>query len=374
MFRIAALLIFAAVPVAALAQDAGGTKGFTVAPIAAELDHPWGIAVLPDGGMLVTERSGRLRLVSTEGKVGEPIAGVPEVVARGQGGLLDITLHPKFADNRLVYMSFSEGGDGGNSTAVARGTLADDGRSLENVEVIFSQRPKVKSNMHFGSRIVFDREGRIYVGLGERSHERFRTQAQDLNSHLGKVVRLNDDGSVPKDNPFVGKAQALPEIWSYGHRNIQAAALNLESGKLWTIEHGPKGGDEINIPKPGANYGWPVVSHGVNYDGTPVGSGKKDAPGFEDPIYTWTPVIAPSGMIFYSGKAFPDWNGDLFVGGLAAAALVRLDLEGEKVTGEERLLTDLGMRIRDVAETADGDILVITDEDNGKILKISPAD
>jgi glucose/arabinose dehydrogenase len=374
MIRIAALLLAVTTTVAALAQDSSNADGFTVAPIAAGLDHPWGIAVLPDGGMLVTERRGRLRFVSPEGKVGEPIEGVPEVVARGQGGLLDITLHPKFADNRLVYLSFSEGGDGGNSTAVARGTLAGDSRSLANVEVIFSQKPKVKSNMHFGSRIVFDREGRVYVGLGERSHDRFRTQAQDLDSHLGKVVRLNDDGSVPNDNPFAGKAGALPEIWSYGHRNIQAAALNPDSGRLWTIEHGPKGGDEVNIPKPGANYGWPVVSHGVNYDGSPVGSGKTDASGFEDPIYTWTPVIAPSGMIFYSGKAFPDWKGDLFVGGLAATALVRLDLDGEKVTGEERLLTDLGMRIRDVAETADGDILVITDEDNGKILKITPAD
>ena len=374
MFRVAVLLIAVSAPVAALAQEAGGTQGFTVAPIAAGLDHPWGIVVLPDGAMLVTERRGSLRLVSPEGQIGEPIDGVPEVVARGQGGLLDITLDPKFADNRLVYLSFSESGTGGNSTAVARGKLAGDNRSLDNVEVIFSQKPKVKSNMHFGSRIVFDREGRIYVGLGERSHERFRTQAQDLNSHLGKVVRLNDDGSVPKDNPFVGKTGALPEIWSYGHRNIQAAALNPDTGKLWTIEHGPMGGDEINIPKPGANYGWPIVSYGVNYSGTPVGSGKTDAPGFEDPIYTWTPVIAPSGMIFYSGKAFPDWKGDLFVGGLAAAALVHLDLDGEKVIGEERLLTDLGMRIRDVAETAEGDILVITDEDNGKILKITPAD
>ena len=374
MLPIAALLLVATLPTAAFAQDAGGSKGFEVTTLAEGLDHPWGIAPLPDGSMLVTERRGRLLHVGADGTLGKPIDGVPEVDARGQGGLLDITLHPDFSDNRLVYLSFAEKGEGGNSTAVARGSLAEDNRSLRNVEIVFSQKPKVRSNMHFGSRIVFDREGRVYVGLGERSHNRFRVQAQDLNSHLGKVVRLADDGSVPRDNPFVGRNDALPEIWSYGHRNIQAAALHPETGKLWTIEHGPKGGDEVNIPKPGGNYGWPVVSFGVNYSGTPVGSGKKDAPGMEDPIYTWTPVIAPSGMIFYSGKAFPEWKGDLFVGGLRAGALVRLDLDGEKVTGEERLLTDHGMRIRDVAETAEGDILVITDENNGKILKISPSD
>jgi glucose/arabinose dehydrogenase len=324
--------------------------------------------------MLVTERPGTLRFVDKEGKLSEPIAGVPEVDARDQGGLLDITLHPNFAENRFLYLSFSEKGEGGNSTAAARAKLSEDNGSLTDVQVIFSQKPKVESAMHFGSRIVFDREGRIYVGLGERSHEQFREQAQDLNSHLGKVVRLNEDGSVPQDNPFVGRDDALPEIWSYGHRNIQAAALHPDTGKFWEIEHGPKGGDEVNIPEAGKNYGWPVVSHGVNYDGTPVGTGKKDAEGMEDPIYTWTPVIAPSGMIFYSGKAFPEWKGDLFVGGLSATSLVRLELDGEKIADEERLLTDLGLRIRDVAETPEGDILLITDHDNGRILKLSPED
>ena len=260
MLPIAALLLVATLPTAALAQDAGGSKGFEVTTLAEGLDHPWGIAPLPDGSMLVTERRGRLLHVGADGTLGKPIDGVPEVDARGQGGLLDITLHPDFSDNRLVYLSFAEKGEGGNSTAVARGSLAEDNRSLRNVEIVFSQKPKVRSNMHFGSRIVFDREGRVYVGLGERSHNRFRVQAQDLNSHLGKVVRLADDGSVPRDNPFVGRNDALPEIWSYGHRNIQAAALHPETGKLWTIEHGPKGGDEMNIPKPGGNYGWPVVS------------------------------------------------------------------------------------------------------------------
>jgi glucose/arabinose dehydrogenase len=286
---------------------------------------------------------------------------------------LDATLHPRFAENRLVYLSFSEKGEGGNSTAVARGALSADNKKLSDVEVIFSQKPKEDSTMHFGSRIVFDREGRMFVGLGERSEEQFRTQAQDLNSHLGKVVRLNDDGSVPPDNPFVNRDGALPEIWSYGHRNIQAAALHPETGKLWEIEHGPKGGDEVNIPEPGKNYGWPVVSHGVNYDGTPVGAGKKDAPGMEDPIYTWTPVIAPSGMLFYSGKAFPEWEGDLFVGGLSATALVRLEIEGENVLNEERLLTQFGWRIRDIAEGPDGELVVVTDHDNGRIVRIAPA-
>jgi glucose/arabinose dehydrogenase len=370
------LLIFAMMPAAALAQETVKTEQarIIVTTVAEGLDHPWGIVFLPDNSMLVTERSGALRHVDLDGKLSEPISGVPEVDARGQGGLLDVTLHPQFAENRLVYLSFSEKGQGGNSTAVARGRLSEDIGKLTNVQVIFSQKPKVASNMHFGSRIVFDRDGRIFVTLGERSHEEFRVQAQDLNSHLGKIVRLNDDGSLPQDNPFSNRSDALPEIWSYGHRNIQAAALHPETGKLWEIEHGPQGGDEINIPEAGKNYGWPVVSHGVNYDDTPVGTGKKDAPGMEDPIYTWTPVIAPSGMIFYSGKAFPEWQGDLFVGGLRAMALVRLKLEGENIVSEERLLTDLGYRIRDVAESPEGEIVVVTDEGNGRILKIAPAD
>jgi glucose/arabinose dehydrogenase len=371
----AALLVLATFPAAALAQESITSEQakFTVTSLAEGLNHPWGITFLPDGAMLVTERSGALRHVTRDGALSEPIPGVPEVDARGQGGLLDVTLHPRFAENRLVYLSFSEKGEGGNSTAVARGTLSADNKKLSGVEVIFSQKPKEDSTMHFGSRIVFDREGRMFVGLGERSEEQFRTQAQDLNSHLGKVVRLNDDGSVPPDNPFVNRDGALPEIWSYGHRNIQAAALHPETGKLWEIEHGPKGGDEVNIPEPGKNYGWPVVSHGVNYDGTPVGAGKKDAPGMEDPIYTWTPVIAPSGMLFYSGKAFPEWEGDLFVGGLSATALVRLEIEGENVLNEERLLTQFGWRIRDIAEGPDGELVVVTDHDNGRIVRIAPA-
>jgi glucose/arabinose dehydrogenase len=337
------------------------------------LSHPWALAFLPDGGMLVTERPGTLRHVTADGTLSKPITGVPEVDAGGQGGLLDVAVDPDFAGNRLVYLSFAEAGEGGNGTAVARGRLSDDLAGLSDVEVIFRQEPKVGSSAHFGSRLVFDGRGHLYVTLGERSAARFRGQAQDLDSHLGKIVRINPDGSVPKDNPFLGREGALPEIWSYGHRNVQAAAIAPHSGVLWEIEHGPRGGDELNIVEPGANYGWPVATLGINYDGSPVGEGRKQAEGMVDSIYSWTPVIAPSGMIFYQGDAFPDWKGDLFVGGLASTALVRLELEGDEVVGEERLLESLGLRIRDVAEASDGAIHVVTDEGNGEVLRIEPA-
>jgi glucose/arabinose dehydrogenase len=341
--------------------------------IADGLARPWAIDFLPDKRMIVTERGGRMRIVSPDGKKSAAIKGVPGVDVGGQGGLLDVAVHPDFAQNRFIYWSFSEAGKGGNSTAVARGRLSADGKALENVQVIFSQKPKVRSNLHFGNRLVFDGKGHLFVTLGERSAEKFRGQAQELNSHLGKIVRLMEDGSVPKDNPFVGKDGALPEIWSYGHRNPQAAAINPATGALWEIEHGPMGGDEINLPEPGKNYGWPVVSYGVNYDGTPVGSGKREAPGMENPIYQWTPVIAPSGMAFYTGDSFPQWKGNLFVGGLRAGALVRLELDGAKVTHEERLLKELGMRIRDVVQGPDGAIYVVTDASDGQIIRISPA-
>lgn len=344
-----------------------------VKTVAEGLDHPWGIAFLPDGQALVTERPGRLRLVSADGELSEPLQGVPEVDARGQGGLLDVALDPDFSDNRRVYLSFSEAGEqGANSTAVVRGVLNADASALENVELVFSQRPKLPSTKHFGSRLVFDGEGHLFVTLGERSEERFRDQAQALDSHLGKIVRIHSDGSVPNDNPFAAQDGALPEIWSYGHRNIQAAAINPASGALWEIEHGPRGGDELNIPEAGKNYGWPVVSFGVNYSGTPVGSGESNAPGFEDPVYQWTPVIAPSGMTFYGGEGFPEWQGDLFVGGLASTALVRLELDGNRVLHEERILDDADLRIRDVAEGPEGALYLLTDEDNGKVLRLSP--
>jgi glucose/arabinose dehydrogenase len=369
-----ALLLLLAGSRIAIAETFDTEKGqIDVEPIAQGLSHPWAIEFLPDGNMIVTERGGKMRIVTKAGNLGEPLRGLPDVDVGGQGGLLDVALHPDFARNRLVYWSYSEAGKGGNSTAVARGRLSEDNTSLIDVEVIFSQKPKVPSRQHFGSRLVFDGNGHLFVTLGERSRERFRKQAQDLNSHLGKVVRLTEEGGVPQDNPFVNKPGALPEIWSYGHRNPQAAAINPATGALWEIEHGPRGGDEINIPEPGRNYGWPVVSYGVNYSGTPVGSGKKSAPGMEAPIYQWTPVISPSGMLFYTGEVFPQWKGNLFVGGLSAQALVRLELDGNKVTHEERLLRDLGLRIRDVAQGPDGSLFVVTDEDEGEILKISPA-
>lgn len=339
------------------------------------LAEPWGMELLPDGSWLVTEKAGTLRMISPEGDLSEPISGTPEVDARDQGGLLDIVIDPNFEENRMVYMSFSEPGeDGTNSTAVYKARLSEDGTTLEEGEVIFSQQPKEASTMHYGSRLVFDGNGHLFVTLGERSAEQFRGQAQDLDSHLGKIVRINPDGSVPEDNPFVGQEGALPEIWSYGNRNVQAAAMNPEAGDLWEIEHGPMGGDELNIIQPGNNYGWPLVSYGVNYDGTPVNEGEASMEGMTEPILTWTPVIAPSGMIFYDGEAFPDWQGDILVGGLASTALVRVDVEGESASEAERYLEDLGMRIQDVAQGPEGGVYVITDDPNGHLLKITPAD
>lgn len=361
----------------AFAQEAIKTEKaqIVVDRVTGELAKPWGLAFLPDGRMLVSEKGGTLRIVAEKGEISEAITGVPKVDDRDQGGLLDVAVHPQFTGNRLVYFSFSEPGEGGNSTAVARAKLSADETSLENVSVIFSQKPKLPSTKHFGSRLVFDGKGHLFVTLGERSEEEFRGQAQELSSHLGKIVRINEDGSVPDGNPFLGKDGALPEIWSYGHRNIQAAAINPATGALWEIEHGPKGGDEVNIAEAGKNYGWPVVSHGVNYDGSPVGTGEKHAEGMVDPLYQWTPVIAPSGMIFYGGDLFPDWKDNIFVGGLAATALVRLELDGDKVVHEERLLEDLGMRVRDVAQGPDGAIYILTDEADGAILRIrAPVD
>lgn len=343
--------------------------------VADGLEHPWGLAFLPDGAALVTERPGRLRLLTAEGTLSEPLSGVPEVDPRGQGGLLDVAIDPDFAANQLVYLAYAEPGNGGtNSTAVARGVLNEARTGLENVEVIFSQKPKLPSTMHYGVRLVFDDSGHLFVALGERSSSQFRGQAQDLDSHLGKVVRIFPDGSVPSDNPFVGETGALPEIWSLGHRNPQAAAINPATGALWVIEHGPRGGDELNIPQPGLNYGWPIVSFGINYDGSPVGSGLAHGTGFAGPIYQWTPVIAPSGMAFYTADAFPEWQGDLFVGGLRSNALVRLELAGNEVTHEERLLTDFGRRIRDVVQGPDGALYLLSDRSNGEVLRVSPAD
>jgi glucose/arabinose dehydrogenase len=376
MKKTALVLAFLALAGTADAQETLRTEKVTVqvSPFATGLANPWGLVFLPDGSMLVTQRNGTLHLVTPEGSVSDPISGVPEVAAVGQGGLLGLALHPKFPENRLLYMSFSEPGpDGTNSTAVARGRLSEDRKSLTDVDVIFSQRPKVKSGLHFGSRLVFDRAGNLFVTLGERGREDIRVQAQETDNHIGKVVRITDDGGIPSDNPYVNTEGALPEIWSIGHRNIQGATLNPDTGELWTIEHGPMGGDELNIPEPGKNYGWPVISYGVNYDGSPVGSGKSHMEGMEQPVYQWTPVIAPGNMTFYSGDMFPEWKGDLLVAGLREKALVRLEIDGTKVTHEERMLQGVGQRIRDVVQGPDGALYLLTDERRGAILRVSRA-
>jgi glucose/arabinose dehydrogenase len=367
-------LLFLAVSLAAGAlQTAAGQTFRTdaarirVATVAGGLENPWGLAFLPDGRMLVTERPGRLRLVEKDGRLSAPLGGVPEVYARGQGGLLDVVLDPRFAENRLVYLSFAEPGQGGAGTAVARGRLGEGG--LEDVAVVFRQQPKVGGGNHWGSRLVFARDGTLFVTLGDRFA--YRERAQDLGAHLGKIVRINPDGSVPKDNPFVGRAGALPEIWSLGHRNAQGAALNPATGALWEIEHGARGGDEINIPEAGKNYGWPIITYGVDYSGAKIGEGTAK-PGMEQPIYYWDPSIAPSGMAFYAGDKVPAWRGNLFVGALKAQCLVRLELDGAKVVKEERLLAGLGERIRDVRAGPDGFLYLLTDSSDGRILRIEP--
>jgi aldose sugar dehydrogenase len=331
------------------------------------LDHPWGLAFLPDGRALVTERPGRLRLVERSGALSPAIEGVPAVVAKGQGGLLDVALDPQFAQNHLIYLSYAEAGDGGAGTAVARTRL--DGQRLEGLQVIYRQQPKVTGAMHFGSRLVFARDGTLFITQGERFS--YRDRAQDLTVDLGKIVRLNADGSIPRDNPFVGRADARPEIWSYGHRNVQAAALHPETGQLWTVEHGARGGDELNHPEAGKNYGWPVITYGVDYSGAKIGEGTAKA-GMEQPVYYWDPVIAPSGAVFYTGNAYPGWHGSLFVGSLTPGGLVRLSLQGGKVVGEERYLGELDERIRDVQQGPDGLLYLLTDNAKGRIIRLEP--
>jgi aldose sugar dehydrogenase len=339
-----------------------------VTDVAKGLEHPWGVELLPDGRFLVTERPGRLRLVARDGQLSEPLTGVPEVNARGQGGLLDVALSPGFAQDRLVYLSFAERGSGGAGTAVARARLGE--RGLEGVQVIWRQQPKVEgSNNHWGSRLTFRPDGTLFVTVGDRYAHLER--AQDLSTTIGKVVRINPDGSAPRDNPFVGRAGALPEIWSYGHRNVQAAALDAR-GELWTVEHGARGGDELNNPQPGKNYGWPVITYGVDYSGARIGIGTAQ-PGMEQPVYYWDPVIAPSGATFYSGTAFPGWRGDLLVGSLRPGALVRLRIANGRVATEERYLDEIGERIRDVREGPDGALYLLTDSSRGRLLRVEPA-
>jgi glucose/arabinose dehydrogenase len=336
--------------------------------VAKGFEHPWALAFLPDGRMLVTERPGRLRIVEGDGRVSKPVDGVPRVFARGQGGLLDVALDPRFAENRLVYLSYAEPGEGSTAgTAVARGKLGEG--KLEDVQVIYRQQPKVEGGNHFGSRLVFARDGTLFVTQGDRFA--YREKAQDLSSGLGKIVRINPDGSVPKDNPFVGRAGARPEIWSYGHRNVQSAALDPQSGRLWTVEHGARGGDELNHPEAGKNYGWPIITYGVDYSGAKIGEGTAK-PGMEQPVYYWDPVIAPSGMAIYTGDAFPDWKGSMLIGSLNPGLLVRLTLKDGQVAREDRYLGDLRERTRDVQQGPDGLIYVVTDSRDGRILRVKP--
>jgi glucose/arabinose dehydrogenase len=337
--------------------------------VASGLQNPWAFEFLPDNRILVTERSGNLRIVGADGKISAPLKGLPPVFFEGQGGLLDVALDPQFATNRTIYWSFSEPRQGGNGTALAKGVLADG--LVENVQVIFRQMPTFDSSGHFGSRIVFSPDGKLFLALGDRQSAKARVQAQDLGTHFGKVIRIESDGSVPQDNPFVGRSDAKPEIWSYGHRNMQAAALDPE-GRLWTVEHGPRGGDELNRPEHGKNYGWPVITYGLEYFGPKIGDGITAKDGLEQPVYYWDPVIAPSGLLFYTGDLFPEWKGNAFVGGLGSMKLVRLKLENDRVVGEEWLLRDQAKRIRDVKQGPDGAIYVIADGPNSSLLRIAP--
>lgn len=334
--------------------------------VASGLENPWSVAFLPDGRFLVTERPGRLRIISAQGVLSEPIEGVPAVLDDGQGGLLGVALHPRFSENRRIFLSFAEPRKGGSGTAVFSGILTD--RALEDGRVIFRQMPTIKSTAHFGGRLVFAPDGSLFVTLGERFSE--RDQAQNLANTLGKLVRIHEDGSIPSDNPFA-KNGGAPEIWSYGHRNMQGAAINPATGKIWTLEHGAKGGDEINIPQAGKNYGWPIITYGVDYSGLPIGEGSKKA-GMEQPIYYWNPSIAPSGMTFYTGDKYPGWTGDVFVGALAGRHLSHLDVEGDAIMGEEKLLTELGARIRDVGQGLDGYLYVLIDDADGSLLRLRP--
>ncbi|HEX8266844.1 MAG TPA: PQQ-dependent sugar dehydrogenase [Pyrinomonadaceae bacterium] len=361
---------------------------FDVTVLAKGLESPWAVEPLPNGDFLITEKAGRLRIISAKGEIGQPIGGLlpigsggvsaasgqgglPPITARGQGGLLDVALSPNFAKDNTVFWSFSEQREGGSGTSVARGRLTADRRNLEDVRVIFRAMPTYNNGLHFGSRLAFGPDGMLYITLGDRFDKTTtRPQAQQLNSHLGKIIRINPDGSVPADNPFAKQSGAMPEIWTLGHRNIQSASFD-DQGRLWTVEHGAKGGDELNLIEKGKNYGWAVITYGEEYSGEPI-SNATAREGFEQPVYYWDPVIAPSGAQYYTGSAFPAWRGSLFIGGLASQRLVRLVLKGNRVVGEEHLLTDREQRIRDVRQGPDGALYVVTDESNGELWKITP--
>jgi glucose/arabinose dehydrogenase len=359
-----------ATPVAAqtFRSSAGALK---VETVARGLQHPWGLAFLPDGRMLVTERPGRMRVVTRDGKLSPPLAGLPQVYASGQGGLLDVSLDREFAQNRTLYFCYAEPVRGGARTALARARLTEGEQPrLDEVRPIFQQRGPLSQGNHFGCRIVQTQDGNLFLTLGE--HFTDRDEAQNLGNHLGKLIRIRPDGSAPPDNPFINRPGALPEIWSYGHRNSQGAALHPQSGRLWTHEHGPRGGDEVNIPQAGKNYGWPVIGYGIDYNGAKIHASTAKA-GMEQPVKYWVPSIAPSGMAFLTGDLFPQWRGHLFVGALAAQLLVRLELDGERVVDEERMLQGLRERIRDVRAGPDGALWLLTDNAAGRVLRVTPA-
>ena len=344
---------------------------FTVDVVATGLTNPWAVEPLPDGAFLVTERPGRMRVVSAAGQVGEPLAGLPAVDAGRQGGLLDVALSPDFETDRTVFWSYSEPRDGGNGTSVARGVLSEDRHRLEQVRVIFRALPTYDNGFHFGSRLAFGPDGHLFITTGDRSDAGMREHAQRLDGHLGKVLRIAPDGSIPGNNPFADDEGARPEIWTLGHRNTQAMAVDPE-GRVWIVEHGTRGGDELNLLEPGENYGWPEQAYGVEYSGEAL-PGEPHPGGFRQPVYYWDPVLAPSGAQWYTGDAFPEWRGDLFIGALRDQRLVRLRIEGGRVTGEEHLLTDRNRRIRDVRQGPDGSLYLVTDHENGELWRVRPA-
>ena len=348
----------------------GPAQALEVQPevVAQNLQNPWAVAFLPDGQFLVTERPGRMRVVAANGTLGQPVQGLPECAAGGQGGLLDVALDSDFARNRTLYFCYSEAApNGSNGTALAKAQLSANQTQLENLQVLFSQQPKKASQLHFGCRIVERADGTLLLTLGERSH--FKEEAQNLQSHLGKIVRIHKDGSVPKDNPFVGRKDALPEIWSYGHRSPQGAAL-APNDTFWMNEHGPQGGDEINRPEPGKNYGWPVITYGENYGGGKIGAGITAKEGMEQPAHQWTPSIAVSGMAFITSDRYPGWKGQMVVGALKAQRLERITLNGDQVVKVEHLLPELGQRVRDVRQGPDGWLYVLTDASKGQLLRL----
>lgn len=357
-------------PCLALAAASAHAQSVSAEVLTRNLEHPWAVAFIGDGRMLVTERPGRIRAVQPGGELGPPLEGVPKVDAGGQGGMLDLITDSGFARNRTVYFCYSEPGSGGNSTALASARVSDDLKRLEQVKVLFSQKPKADSRMHFGCRIVEHADGTLFLTLGDRFTR--AQEAQTLDDHLGKVVRIRKDGSVPPDNPFVDRSEALPEIWSYGHRNSQGATLGPD-GRFWMHEHGPQGGDEINLPEAGKNYGWPVITYGEQYGGGKIGEGLTAKAGMAQPLHYWTPSIAPSGMAFLRSERYGKaWQGNLFVGSLRFRYLARLELQGDKVVKEERLLRNLLQRIRDVREGPDGLLYVLTNERRGQLIRLRP--